>query len=55
MLKEFKFIVQSIFIEVEDDKIVGEHMTDPTAVYGTEGLHKFITSFQIKLDELNDE
>jgi hypothetical protein len=53
--KEFKFIIQPIFLKVEDDEIIGEAEGETIVLYGINKLMEFIGEFQIKLQSLNEQ
>jgi hypothetical protein len=52
-LREFKFVVQPVFLVFEGDKLSGEHAADPLQFYGLHALRDFVDNFDEKLAELN--
>lgn len=49
MIRPYKFIVQAVVQEVEDDVVVGERTTEPAIVFGTEALEAWAQEFTDKL------
>lgn len=48
-LKPFKFVVQIVLIEEEDDTIVGEKVSEPQTFYGADRLREFLDKFETDL------
>lgn len=52
MVKPFKFIIQSIMLEYDDEgKIVGEQVAEPMTFYGLEALGQFVQNFDQHLEK----
>jgi hypothetical protein len=54
-LVEFKFIVQAVFLIVEEGKTIGEQPADQIALYGLAALEAFCERFHADLAELNEQ
>lgn len=55
MLKPFKFIVQAVVIEEDEEgNVVGETTSEqPNLLYGVDALKEYADGFQAQLDALN--
>ena len=54
-LKPFKFIVQAVVIEEnEDGVIVGERTSEPQVFYGSDALKTWLDSFMTELEDKSD-
>lgn len=56
MLKPFKFLVQVVALEVdEDDNPIGERVSqEPNILYGVQALKDFADIVEEKIEALND-
>lgn len=56
MLKPFKFLVQVVALEVDEDGTpIGESVsTEPNVLYGVQALKDFADAVEKKIEALND-
>lgn len=54
-LKPFKFLVQAVLIEEDEDgTIVGEQASQTQALYGIDALRKFVDTFEAEMTALQN-
>lgn len=52
-LRPYKFIVQAVVQQVDDEVVTGEATLDPVVVFGCDQLADFAAAFPAKLAELD--
>lgn len=48
-VRPYKFIVQAVVQEIEDDIVKGEKVSEPVIVFGVDGLEEWAKNFPEKL------
>lgn len=53
-LRPYKFIIQAVVQQIEDDAVVGETASDPVTLFGSEAVVEWAESFAEKLAALEE-
>lgn len=53
-LRPYKFVIQAIVQQVEDDTVVGENVSEPVTLFGADAVVEWAESFTDKLAALEE-
>jgi hypothetical protein len=53
MIKPFKFIVQTVLLELDvDGNPIGEKLSEPSVLYGVDAVREFLVELEKQIEEM---